>query len=102
MEKKLFDWAEYLLQKSKLTFNDLKEKRKDEVIPQLSEFIEKYYYDKTHDKVIWIKPTSEFIASFVEKIKLVFLGEYEKNDVAPEKVNTDITRITKNFLENKS
>jgi len=101
MEKKLFDWAEYLLQKSRLTFNDLKEKRKDEVIPQLSDFIEKQYYDKAYGKVIWTKPSPEFITSFVEKLKTVFAGEYEKPDIDPEKINTDITRITKNFLENK-
>ena len=101
MEKKLFDWAEYLLQKSRLTFNDLKEKRKDEVIPQLSDFIEKQYYDKAYGKVIWTKPSPEFITIFVEKLKTVFAGEYEKPDIDPEKINTDITRITKNFLENK-
>jgi DNA polymerase elongation subunit (family B) len=101
IENKLFDWAEYLLEKSKLTFNNLKEKRINVVIPQLLNIIETNYYDKVHSKIIWSKPTSEFISMFAEKIKTIFVGEYEKPNVDLNKVNTDILRITKNFLENK-
>ena len=92
MEKKLFDWAEYLINKYRLSFNDLKEKRKDEVLPQLIEMIE-INYNVSLNNYLWNKPNPEFLTQFSDKIKTIFDGELVKTD-------SELNKYVKNFLEN--
>jgi DNA polymerase elongation subunit (family B) len=92
IDKKLFDWAEYLLNKYNLSYNNLKEKRKTEVLPQLITIIEDYYKNESNN-IIWCKPPIDFIKLFCNKIKEIFKDELVRTDV-------ELHKYIKNFFEN--
>ena len=83
-EVKLFDWANYLLQKFKLSYNDLKDNRKEQVINPFIEKLESYYNTN------WFLPSEQFINEFMDLIKLTFYTD----DLS--KLN--LKKITKDFL----
>ena len=65
-EVKLFDWANYLLQKFKISYNDLKDNRKDQVINPFIEKLDAYYNNS------WFVPSEQFINEFIDLIKVTF------------------------------
>jgi DNA polymerase elongation subunit (family B) len=85
-EVKLFDWANYILQKFKIDYNDLKDNRKEQVINPLIDKLESYYNNK------WFMPSEDFINQYIELIKNTFDTEQENL------LKINLKKVTKDFL----
>ena len=89
---KLFDHAEYLLSKYKFTYNNLFDRRKDEIIIPLDIKIKSFYNLDVDNNIIWSKSSVNQIDSIVILIKELFTNELYKDD-------KEIYKIVKIFLD---
>ncbi len=87
MDIKLYDWAEYLLKKYRLNYNNLCILRENEVIPVLIDKINKYFI--VDNKSVWFEPSTIFIEEMNTTINDLY-----SNDI-------DYKKEIKKFLKEK-
>ena len=83
---KLFDWANYLLTKYKIEFNELTDKRKEEVIKPILEKIDNHFLGS------WVQVNDIFINELVILLENTFQDEIKV---------TNLKKLTKDFLHIK-
>lgn len=87
MDKKLGDWAKYLLSKHHLEYNDLVELRKNQVIPHFEKLLNEYYNDE------W-KLSND---SIINKINIL-LHDLYGDEIT--KTTKEMFKLIKNFMDN--
>jgi DNA polymerase elongation subunit (family B) len=91
LEKKLFDWSKYLLEKYKFEYNDLECIRKNEVLIDIENLLKSFY--QKEDSMIWYEVEDFKVNQFILKLRELYDGDIMKTD-------TELKKNVKNLLHN--